>query len=88
MYLQIFLAFLTVLFTDLQFLIENETPRWSELAKGGTVSHDNRFSGEDKNTRSIRELRVGEKWVGSETIWDKERLEEIMNNFVNGGGNY
>ena len=32
------------------------------------VSHDDRFSGEDKNIRSIRELRVGERCVGSETI--------------------
>ena len=85
-YLQTFLAFLTGLLINLQFLIENDTPRWSELAKGGKVSHDDRFSGEDRNTRSMRELRVGEKWVGSETVWERERLEVTMNNFEKGVG--
>ena len=38
------------------------------MARGGSISHDDRFSGKDKNTRLIWELRVSKRCVGSETI--------------------
>ena len=52
-----------------------EIPEWSELDRGGTVTHSLRRSGADMRTRSISEDVFSDmKWVGSVNTCDKVKL--------------
>ena len=46
----------------------NNNPKWSELQRGGTVTHDCRRDGDDIAIKSIMEVfPLEHMWVGSET---------------------
>ena len=60
-------------------------PKWSEFERGETVSQEIKLPGEDRKTKSINELQLDEKWVGSVTTWVSKRLLETKHNLVNRG---
>ena len=63
-----------------------EIPRWSELARGGTVEQPERVSGADIKTRSIRDKsQLCLICVGSVTTCEREKLCKIGSRWLQRG---
>ena len=58
-------------------LTVNRMPRWSDDARAGNVVQDRSWEGDDRKTRSIivKVSELGEKRVGSETTWVRQKHE-------------